>query len=76
MLRGETIFFLIIVFNTIGRSYIFLDYLIIRNGKRSLNHLETFGCSNIELQREVVYFVEDNCLENAGKFFGRCIYTV
>lgn len=71
----ENFFFLIIVFNTIERLYIYIFFFwIIWNGKRSLNHLEIFGCLNIELEREVVYFVEDNCLENAGKFF-RCIYT-
>lgn len=54
--------------------YIFFGLFELENGKRSLNHLEIFGCLNIELECEVVYFVEDNCLENAGKFF-RCIYT-
>lgn len=72
---GEFFFFLIIFLIRLkDYIYIFFGLFELENGKRSLNHFEIFGCLNIELEREVVYFVEDNCLENAGKFF-RCIYT-
>lgn len=49
---GKFSFFFIIVFNT-QKDYIY--FWIIRNGKRSLNHLETFGCLNIELEIVKLY---------------------
>lgn len=47
------LFFLLLFL--IHRLKDYIHFWITRNGKRSLNHLETFGCLNIELEIVKLY---------------------